>query len=208
MIRLGQKLHDERIKKGLALEQIAKDLKIKPHFLVAIENGEYNLLPDPAYAQGFVRNYADYLGFPNAQISALFKRDFDEKKATKVLPDGMTQSQEFSLKRISIRRVFIGTASLFLLLGFLLFQYRFMFLAPSINIKSPKDGSVVTQDVTILGKTDSDAIVTVNNEPVFVNNNGEFVKKITFFPGNTNFVVKAKNRLGRETTLQRSITVK
>jgi len=154
-----------------------------------------------------VRNYADYLGLEEAQTSALFKRDFDEKNFVKVLPDGLVR-HEFSLKRFNVRQMVILGLAVFMLLIFILFQYRSVFIAPAIDINSPKEGSIVSQTVSISGKTDSNAIVTVDNEPVFVQSNGEFVKEITFFPGKTSFTIKAKNRLGKETTIIRNITVK
>ncbi len=208
MVKLGQKLKDARIQRKLSIEEVAIATKIKPQFLFAIERDAYDELPSPAYAQGFVRNYAEYLGLPKIQTTALFKRDFDEKRAMKVLPDGMTSSGDFPLKRINIRRAFIGIIAFLMLLGFFLFQTRDMFIAPSIYIKSPKEGSIVKQDIEVVGKTDGNAIVTVNNDPVFVKSNGEFVKKITLFPGETSIIIKAKNRSGRENNQTISLTVR
>src|SRR5436309_11870824 len=100
MVRVGQRLHEKRVQKKLTLEDIASATRIKARFLAAIESGEYTKLPSPAYAQGFVRNYASYLGLPKSEITALFRREFDEKKAYKVLPDSLTYTKEFPLKRI------------------------------------------------------------------------------------------------------------
>src|SRR5664279_124356 len=104
MVRVGQRLYKERIQKKLTIDEIAKATRIKPIFLQAIEQGEYNKLPSPAYAIGFVRNYADYLGLPKAEITALFRREFDEKKAFKVLPDSLVKTKEFPVKRFQIQQ--------------------------------------------------------------------------------------------------------
>ena len=208
MVRLGQRLKDARIQRNKTLEEVAVALKIKPQFLAAIEEGDYNELPSPAYARGFVKNYAEYLGFSKVQTSALFKRDFDEKRAMKVLPEGMTTSRDFPLKRTNLRRAIIGVVTFLILLGFLLFQTRDLFIPPLIQIKSPKDGGIVSRQAEVMGKTDRNAIVTVNNEPVFVQDNGEFVKKVTLFPGKTSIIVTAKNRSGRETSQTVSLTVR
>jgi len=208
MVRLEQLLKEARIQRKLTLEEAATATKIKPQFLEAIERGAYSELPSPAYAKGFVKNYADFLGLPKNQSSAFFKRDFDEKRAVKVLPDGMTRSKDFPLKRINIRRAVIGTFAFIILLIFFLFQTRDMFFAPVIHINSPKDGSVVSEDVEVAGTASSNAIVTVNNAPVFVQGNGEFSKKITLFPGKTTITVKAKNRVGKETITTINVIVK
>src|SRR5579863_5897378 len=104
MVRLGHLLHQKRLQRKKTLEEVAQELKIKSIFLSAIERGEYNKLPSPAYAQGFVRNYASYLGLSKAEITALFKREFDEKRAMKVLPDAMLKTKEFPVERMHIQQ--------------------------------------------------------------------------------------------------------
>jgi transcriptional regulator with XRE-family HTH domain len=55
-------LRDARQKKHLTLEEAADATRIKAPFLAALEDGEYALLPGPAYVTGFLRNYASFLG--------------------------------------------------------------------------------------------------------------------------------------------------
>lgn len=207
MIVIGQRLRDKRIERKLSIDEIATALKIKAQFIEAIEKGNYKELPSPAYAQGFVRNYADYLGFPKIQTAALFKRDFDEKKALKVLPDGISRSREFRTNRINIRNLLFVTFAFLFLLGFVLFQTRTLFIAPYLNIKSPRDGADVAKNVSVIGRTDNNATVTINNETVVVSSNGEFTKKLNLFPGKTSIIIKAKNRFGKETIRTQSIIV-
>src|SRR5438046_10757794 len=104
MVRLGHRLHQLRLQRRKSFEEIAQELKIKPKFLAAIERGEYHKLPSPAYAQGFVRNYASYLGLSKAETTMLFKREFDEKRAMKVLPDSMIKTKEFPIQRLKIQQ--------------------------------------------------------------------------------------------------------
>jgi len=208
MVRVGQKLYETRIHKSLTLEEIAHATKIRPEFLTAIEKGEYNKLPSPAYAQGFVRNYASFLGLSQKEILALFRREFDEKKAFKVLPDGMTQN-DFPLTRVRIQQSFFVIALAGIaLLGYLGFQYRSMFFSPMLVVNSPKQNAQTKDEVTVSGKTDPNATVLINNEPVLPNTNGEFTKNLTLFPGKTSITLKAKNRFGKETILERNIEVK
>src|SRR3989344_7816142 len=103
MVRLGEKLREARLQRKLSLEEVAVATKIKPQFLEAIERDAYSELPSSAYAQGFVKNYAEYLGLSKVHTAALFKRDYDEKKAVKILPDGMNTKNNFPSKKINIR---------------------------------------------------------------------------------------------------------
>src|ERR1700757_3267249 len=121
MVRLGHLLHQKRLARKQTLEEVAQVLKIKSQFLAAIERGEYNKLPSPAYAQGFVRNYAVYLGLSKAEKTMLFKREFDEKRAMKVLPDAMVKTKEFPIKRLRIQQPVI----IFILFLLIVFGYLF-----------------------------------------------------------------------------------
>lgn len=209
MVRVGEKLHETRIHKSLTLEEIAEKTKIRPQFLIAIEKGEYDKLPSPAYAKGFVRNYASFLGLSQKETLALFRREFDEKKAYKVLPDGMTQSKGFSLTRTRIQQsFFVIILAGIALLGYLGFQYRSMFFSPMLIVDSPKQNAQTKDEIIVSGKTDPNATVLINNEPVLPNTNGEFTKSLTLFPGKTSIILKAKNRFGKETVLERTIDVK
>jgi len=167
MVRLGQRLHQKRLQRKQSLEEIAQELKIKPTFLAAIERGEYHKLPSPAYAQGFVRNYATYLGLSKAETTMLFKREFDEKRAMKVLPDSMVKTKEFPIERIRIQQSLIAFVFfLVIVLGYLFFQYRAAFLPPYLTVSTPQAGSKTSQDVIVTGTADNNATVTINGEAV------------------------------------------
>ena len=208
MVRLGHLLHQKRLQRRLTLEEIAQELKIKSTFLGAIERGEYNKLPSPAYAQGFVRNYATYLGFSKAETTMLFKREFDEKRAMKVLPDSMLKTKEFPVERRHIQQsVWIFAFFLVVILGYLFFQYREAFLPPSLHITAPIAGSKTSQYVTVTGNADSNATVTVNGDPATVSNDGTFEKEVTLFPGSATISIEAVNRFGKTTIVQRTVDV-
>jgi ribosome-binding protein aMBF1 (putative translation factor) len=50
---LGALLKSEREKKGLNHAQISQQTRLRPHFLEAIENEEWDLLPGPTLVKGF-----------------------------------------------------------------------------------------------------------------------------------------------------------
>lgn len=210
MVRVGQKLREERLRLGLTLEDIARSTKIKVGFLSAIEKGEYQKLPSSTYAYGFVRNYAERLGLPKSETLALFRREFDEEKVFELLPEGLAKSLDFPIRRLRLSSAGIFVILAFLaLLGYILFQYRFVIINPSVEIISPKESEVSSsQEITVLGKTDSNAIVYVNNNPVSVDQDGIFKKTLDLFIGKATITIKSVNRFGRQTTVERHIEVK
>lgn len=210
MIRVGQKFHEERLRRGLSLEDVAKATKIRASFLGAIERGEYRKLPSSAYAQGFVRNYAEFLELPKKETLALFRREFDEEKVFRVLPEGFAKQENVSRLRFRIHHT--AVIVLFLLLiffGFVVFQYRYALINPPLRIDSPEEGLVTSQsDVSVSGQTDPQAVVTINGEVVTVKDNGTFAKSLSLFSGDTQIEVVAKHRLGKESILRRRVVVK
>lgn len=209
MRRAGNLLSRERVKRKLSLDEVAQATKIKENFLAAIERGEYTELPSPAYAEGFVRNYAEYLGLPKTEILALFRREFDEKKAYKVLPDVLVKSEEFPLKGMRIQQSFFAVGCLLLLIiGYLFFQYRSSYMPPFLSVSFPQQNSSTGEEVTVKGKVDGDSTVLVNDQPVSVNPSGDFTKVIALFPGKSTITIKAQNRMGKETIVTRDVMVK
>jgi cytoskeletal protein RodZ len=209
MLRAGQKLKEERLKKKLSLDDVEKGTKIKKNFLTAIEKSEYNKLPSSSYAHGFVRNYAEFLGLPVQEILALFRREFDERRVYKVLPESMVRGPEVPKRKFRINtKILLVLGVLMLLASFILYQFRYAFLNPPLYIENPAENARTTQDVTVSGTSDPNATVTVNNEPVTVDMGGAFTKRISLFPGKTTIIVKARSTFGKETVLQRNIEVR
>jgi cytoskeletal protein RodZ len=209
MIKSGEKLQQVRIEKGLSLEDVAKATKIKLEFLASIEKGEYQKLPSPSYASGFVRNYARFLELPDEEILALFRREYDEDKAYKVLPRGFEQKQEFPHARFKIRQaVLLAVIVLIFFVGYLLFQYRDAFLNPPLEINSPKEGVISSSQIKVTGTTDPNATIYVNEDAVSVDNDGNFEKVINVFPGKSTITVKAINKFSKETEKDLQINVK
>ena len=60
---------------GWKLTDIADALRIRVEYLAALEAGSLEGLPGPAYAMGFLRAYADYLGFDGKDIVRRFKAE-------------------------------------------------------------------------------------------------------------------------------------
>ena len=69
----GEMLKEAREAKGLAIADIEQVLKIKARHVEAIEFDDHDELPGRVYAIGFIRAYAEYMGFDPDQMVELFK---------------------------------------------------------------------------------------------------------------------------------------
>jgi hypothetical protein len=69
---LGQMLRQERELRDIPLDRIEQATRIRSAQLRAIEDDRLDALPAEAYARGFVRTYAEYLGLNGDDVVAIF----------------------------------------------------------------------------------------------------------------------------------------
>ncbi|WP_296805407.1 RodZ domain-containing protein [Thiocapsa sp.] len=69
----GRRLRVQRQSRGLAIERIAAQLHLKPEVIEALEQDRFDLLPDPVFITGYLRNYARALGLDPAPLIAAYQ---------------------------------------------------------------------------------------------------------------------------------------
>jgi cytoskeletal protein RodZ len=74
---VGALLRQARQGFGRDVGQIGAALRIRASHLQAIEDGRYQELPGGAYAIGFIRTYAEYLGLDGPEMVRRFKQEID-----------------------------------------------------------------------------------------------------------------------------------
>jgi cytoskeletal protein RodZ len=74
--RVGDVIRKERITRRIALETIAKDLKLNVKYIKALEANEYNALPAEPYIRVYFRSLAKYLMLDPEDI---LKRFYEER---------------------------------------------------------------------------------------------------------------------------------
>jgi cytoskeleton protein RodZ len=72
---VGFKLREARDAKGASIEDVAAEIMVPQHYLLAIEEDRYTALPGQTYAIGFVRNYSRYLDLPADEIVSQLKSE-------------------------------------------------------------------------------------------------------------------------------------
>jgi len=77
MRELGAQLRQQRLQRGEDLDDVAQHLRIKSNYLFALEQGDLSAMPGRAYALGFLRSYADYLGFDGEDLISRIKSTVD-----------------------------------------------------------------------------------------------------------------------------------
>jgi cytoskeleton protein RodZ len=77
----GRRLRVQRQSRGLAIERIATQLHLKPEVIEALEQDRFDLLPDPVFVTGYLRNYARALGLDPAPLIAAYQAHAESSDA-------------------------------------------------------------------------------------------------------------------------------
>jgi len=86
MTDIGSQLRAAREAQGLTLEQVFKATRIKTSFLEAIEANQFQGLPGPVQARGFVRSYANFLGLDGEHLASVLDADKTAKTDMRPMP--------------------------------------------------------------------------------------------------------------------------
>jgi transcriptional regulator with XRE-family HTH domain len=62
MFQIGASLREARTRRGLSAADVQRAIRIRERYLTALEEEKWDLLPGEAYAKGFLRTYAEFLG--------------------------------------------------------------------------------------------------------------------------------------------------
>lgn len=205
MKTIGQIIEEARNGKKYSLAHVEGLTKIKTSFIDAIEKEDWNLLPAFPTVLGFVKSLADVLSLDQNMAVAVLKRDYPPKKLRinpkPDVPSKLTWSPKLTF--------IIGTAAItIVILGYLIFQYIRFISPPFLSVESPKEGQQVSiGTILVFGNTDTDTKVTVNNQPVIVDENGKFSTSLEVSADTSEVTITSSSRSGKTTIVTRKINV-
>lgn len=75
MTELGKRLVEAREEKGMSLEDLMAATKIQKRYLLAIEQGNYDIIPGKFYVRAFIKQYAEAVGLNPEQLFEEFRKD-------------------------------------------------------------------------------------------------------------------------------------
>lgn len=207
-LTLGEKLRKLRGDFRMSLPDVSKATHIQVKYLEFLENGAYEKLPADVYVRGFLRSYARHLNIDEQALVKLYERERNIQKNLGHEVEKTVSSYAPISMVITSRSLIYGCIGL-LLFGafFYLFQeFRSFASEPTLTILSPNSGAVIENDeVSVAGKTDRGAQVTLNGQEVFVDTDGSFQEKLVLQPGMNVISIRTINRFHKEKTIQISV---
>jgi len=83
---VGSKLREARTRRKLSLAEVEAETKIRARYLQAIENEEWDQLPEDTYARAFIRTYGRLLGLDGDRLAEEQRRDRGAARPGERLP--------------------------------------------------------------------------------------------------------------------------
>jgi len=199
---LGEQLKKIRSEGRITLLEISRETKVPVRYLTMIEESDYDSLPPDVYVKGFLRNYAEYLGVDPKKLVDLYQREKDIKNNITKKGDAGPAPKPVRVPRFVVTPKIITAAAITLVvLGGFLFLYKEIgrFAAqPRLAITAPLgDEAIGGNSIDVSGFTDQDAKLTINDQPVLVNDSGEFRENILLQEGLNAITISATNKFGK-----------
>lgn len=201
MLSVGTLLKNTRERKKISLRDVEKHIKIRERFIIALEEDRWNIFTSKIYIMGILKNYARFLSLDEQKILAFFRREYEKK-------DDVRFKERISGRYISSdskKTIFMG----FIILGiififyfaFQLYQYikppKIEILSPTINVFKRES------TITIVGKTEKEALVTILGERVYQNKEGIFEYILPLKQKNTVLSIEVVGANGKKTQLDK-----
>lgn len=210
MRTVGQILKEERERQFYTLAEIEKVTRIRKELLEALERDDYKKLPPPTFVQGFIKNYGRFLKLDSEKLLAIFRREFSDRKNPPRILESFANPLDKGIS-ITPKKLISGVVAGLILIFFiyLWFEYRFLVGPPSLEVTVPQDQtSFEGSTIEILGKTDPEAKVTLNNQEVTVDSQGNFKQDLRLSEGVTKITVVSTSKFGKSSTIERTVYLK
>ena len=211
MRTVGQVLKEERERKFYTIDEVEKATKIRKELLEALEDGQYLKLPSSTFVQGFIKNYGKFLGLNTEKLLAVYRREFSEgKNPPRVLESFSNPLDKRKFKITPAKALGIVVLSLVVIFfAYLWFEYRFLVGAPFLEVSKPTNqSSVDSSTVQVIGKTDLEDKVTINDQEIQVDTNGNFSQEIKLSDNSNTLVITATSKSGKVTKVERTVFLK
>ncbi len=196
MKTIGPVLRDYRQKHHLSPGELSRRTMVPTDFIEALEEEDLNRLPAPALVKGYVRLIAQEISLPEENAIALFRRDLDRSPASNPVKPHRRRGWRFWFTPRILSLTILWLA--ILVGGAWLFQkWQQLGRPPQLTVETPINSAIVVAPISVTGKTDPDASLTINTELVSLDPQGNFTYSLDLPPGERAIVVQARDQQGR-----------
>ena len=209
---LGEVLVEARKEKEVTLVKVERKIHVQKKYLEALERGDYSIFPGQVYGRNFLRAYASFLDLDMGRLTALFDKEYDSHHRfngshQEPIVDFKPRSRKSSFIIFpKVAKSILVLAVVVVLVGYLSFKVKNIISPPILIIRSPAD-NLITEGthVQVVGQTEKEVELTINNEEVLIGNDGDFSKTINLKDGLNTIEVIACKKHSRENVVERHV---
>ena len=208
---IGEILQEERLRHHISIDALAKKTRIRSEYLDELKKNNFEQLPAAPFVKGFIKTYAQIFGFDHAPVMALLRRDYRESAKGTLVPREFLKpllqpKRQLSAITLMVRIVIVTFVTAAAYIG--MQWYRFQ-QPPSLEITAPQQHDFVGATVTVEGKTNPEAVVSINDSPVVVGSDGLFKTEVSLqTEGTSTISISATDRRGKKSEVQRKVFVR
>lgn len=207
---VGELLKEERLAHNVTLEFLAKKTNIKAEYLKCLENNQFNKLPAAPFIKGYIKTYARIFGFEYKPLIAVLRRDYKESAKGHLVPRDFLKPvirERVTWNPVTASAVMIGGVFL-TLVGFVIYKWYVFNKPPLLEITTPTDNQEVSSQVKITGRTNPEALLIINSQPVALQPDGSFTTEVLIpREGSNTITFEATDKRGKTNLVQKTVRV-
>lgn len=204
---IGERLRASREKEGLSLENISASINVRKDYLKALEENNYQALPEGLYKENFLKKYSEFLGMDWKKIKKEFRQTTREKGVKLDFSPKKIKKTELLIFPKIFRNILAGLiiTAFFIYIGFYI---KTNISPPNIQIIEPVDDLITDNNsLTVIGRADTKAQITINGISVLSNESGIFEQEISLKEGVNTITITARKKYGPKKTIQKQVLV-
>lgn len=161
---IGEKLKEARKAKGYTLDDLQQMTKIQKRYLIAIEEGNYDVMPGKFYARAFIKQYADTVGLNGDQLLEEYTdavpHTHDEEYVEKVSTDQTRVGKNTENVLLTKVQEYLPT----ILIGIIAVAIIAAIYFAVIKTNNQGDEEMITKDSETISVSSADSAATEESE--------------------------------------------
>lgn len=191
--------------KGISAEKLARETGISERFLFLMLEEKLDKLPASPYLHGYIIKIADILDMDGEKLwSTYFKnnRYLRSSGGTDRLPKNRFAASRVNKKVLVVFLVILIVAAYFIVRTLAGFD-----LSRELSLEDFSENIIVSQEetYTLRGNVNPALRLTINDDPIYAGEDGDFEKNIELEPGFNTVILKLEGLLNREDELVKQI---
>jgi cytoskeletal protein RodZ len=201
---LGEYFRQVREKLNLDIKTVSLLTQIKPVYLENLETGNYDKLPADVYIRGFIKNLSQVYRIDEQMLVEQFEKEHGFSKAHARRAILNPQKTWFTPKVL----VIISTILIFLAaIGYVASQVGSVLTPPKLNVTEPNgDETINGNSIVVAGTAEIGSDVSINDQAVFLDQNGQFNENVILNDGLNLIQIVAKNKFNKISKVARTIS--